>query len=119
MHCSVRVLLVKDQLGLSVYRSFDIALQTYLHPTPQLVPMDEELSSGGYPQRQVCLPPDVDVLGTERYNDLSFPHGIPTGTAIPDWAFIPIDGFVSIETILIRRKALTGPTAQRIRCGRV
>ncbi|OJT08180.1 hypothetical protein TRAPUB_913 [Trametes pubescens] len=60
-----------------------------------MVPMDEELSSGGYPQRQVCLPPDVDVLGTERYNDLSFPHGIPTGTAIPDWAFIPIDGFLN------------------------
>ncbi|KAI0374880.1 hypothetical protein BV20DRAFT_961096, partial [Pilatotrama ljubarskyi] len=25
----------------------------------------------------------------------SFPHPIPAGTAIPDWAFIPIDGFVS------------------------
>ncbi|KAL1947886.1 hypothetical protein VTO73DRAFT_13610 [Trametes versicolor] len=24
----------------------------------------------------------------------SFLHGIPTGTAIPDWAFIPIDGFL-------------------------
>lgn len=102
-HCSVRVVSVKDQLGPSTYQPSSMALQTYLQSTPQMVPMDEELPSGGHPQRQVRQCPDDDAPCTEY--TLSFPHGIPTGTAIPDWAFIPIDGFVSSMVIFIQHRA--------------
>ncbi|KAH9854221.1 hypothetical protein C2E23DRAFT_88156 [Lenzites betulinus] len=35
----------------------------------------------------------------------SYPHPIPAGTAIPDWAFVPIDGFVSAAFMFAHRIA--------------